>query len=60
MVKQQHIKTQAAQITKLNTQIFVEGVHLSWATSLWSSFIVWAFVLDSIVLKLLLHVKIGN
>ena len=55
MVEQQHIKTQQAQITELNTQIFVEGVHPSRATSPWSSFIVWAFVLASIVLKLLLH-----
>ena len=55
MAEPQHIKTQQAQITTLNTQIFVEGVHPSWVTSPWSSFIVWAFVLASIVLKLMLH-----
>ena len=50
-----HIKTQQEQITELNTQIFVEGVHPSQATSPWSNFIVWDFVLASIVLKLMLH-----
>ena len=55
MVEKQHIKTKQSKITELNTQFFVEGVHPSWATSPWSSVIVWAFVLASIVLKLLLH-----
>ena len=30
--EQQHIKTQQAQITETNTQVF-DGVHPSWATS---------------------------
>ena len=44
-VEQHHNKTQQAQITETNTQVFDEGVHPSWATSPWSNFIMWAFVL---------------
>ena len=47
--EQKYNETQQTKITKTNTQVFDEGVHPSWATSPWSSFIVWAFLLASIV-----------
>ena len=59
-VEQQHKKTQQAQITKTNTQVFDDRVHPSRATSPWSSFVVLALVLASIVKIFRLHSPVAS
>ena len=56
--EQQHNKTQQAPI--IETQVFYDGFHPSWATSPWSNFIVWAFVLASIVKKICLQSSVAS